>query len=125
MMGAMATIRGTLVKYATDAWKTIVAGLYLPAGEEGAVRLPGTAVFANNYGFSLWVCGHSGTIWFPKCELASNPREFNISTTERKTTFTITAHPAGTSSARFLYFHGTQSLNEFEDGCPSVSSIGT
>ena len=95
MMSANAIIRGTLVRYGDNdqALALAVAGLYYPFTKEGTTYLPGTAYFGNNYGFSLLIIGFANRFYFPKCEMVSQPREFNISSTERKTSFSIQAYP--------------------------------
>lgn len=119
IMGSTGTVRGTLVKYNATAFPELLAGLY-GVGTEGQTRLPGTAIFSNNYGFGLWVVGYGKTLYFPKCEFATSPREFNISSTERKTSFTINAYPVMTSGAVALYFAGAGDASKFYPGCANV-----
>lgn len=104
-MGATASIRGVLVKYNGDNINMLISGVN-KAGDEGSIALPGTPVFAAGYGFSIAIQGRQKVFYFPKCELISNPREFNISSTERKTSFTATAYPVyiGDSCAGSIYY---------------------
>ena len=100
-MGSQATIRGSLVKYNANAVSSIMSGFYGDA--EGSTVLPGTPVFASGRGFSLYISGYAVTYYFPKCEFASQPREFNLSTTEKKTSFGITAYPVMCGNNLYLY----------------------
>ncbi len=111
IMGGQATIRGTLVKYSPSAFDSVASGLY--NNNSGTVPLPGTPLFAGNYGFSLLVIGFQNSFYFPKCEMASQPREFNISSTERKTSFSITAYPIYLSSSQqgVIYYQDSTSKN--------------
>lgn len=106
VMGANATIRGVMVKYnEATAFGVMTSGLYNTT--EGSLVLPGTPFFAGNYGFSLKIQGFRQWYYFPKCEMASQPREFNLSTTERKTSFSILAYPIHLSgSSSILYTTG-------------------
>ena len=104
-MGSQATIRGSLVKYNGNAVSSVMSGFYGDA--EGSTVLPGTPVFASNRGFSLFISGYAVTYYFPKCEFASQPREFNLSTTEKKTSFGITAYPVMCDGVLLLYSKGT------------------
>ena len=104
-MGATASIRGVLVKYNGENLAAIVSGLNNYGATEGTIDIPGTPVFAGQRGFSIVVMGRQKTFYFPKCEFVSQPREFNISSTERKTSFTATAYPVYDSNCQgHLYF---------------------
>ena len=98
VMGTAGTIRGVMVKYGSLALADLMTGLY--GGTEGRTPIPGTPIFASGYGFGVVVRGAARSYYFPKSELASTPREFNVSSTERKTSFTFNAHPIylGTNS---------------------------
>lgn len=120
VMGATATIRGTMVKYETTAINSLMAGLYGAA--EGSVKLPGTPVFAGGYGFAFWAVGVNGSFYFPKCEWASAPREFNISTTERKTSFTVNAYPVVPSNCNAALYYKGPGVTACSPGCVDVYS---
>lgn len=123
VMGAQGTIRGTMVKYNPNAVGDLMSGLY--GLSNGGVRLPGTAIFANNYGIGFWIIGNNISYYFPKCEMATTPREFNVSTTERKTSFTINAYPVMSSaSALALFFTGAGATDPYYPGCVGVSGSG-
>lgn len=124
LVGAIGNIRGTLVKYADPAaWATLITGIN--GGTDGVFPMPGTALFASGYGFACWAIGTYKTFYFPKCELASSPREFNISTTERRTSFGITAYPTkyldSTVCKMGLYFVGNGIPTMLCDGCSPVN----
>lgn len=93
MMNTNAVIRGVLVRYAETltALGQAFSGCF--NSEEGKTFLPGTPYFASGNGFSLLIIGFAARWYFPKCEMATQPREFNISSTERKTSFSINAYP--------------------------------
>lgn len=124
IMGAQGQIRGTLVKYNPAAWDDLISGL----NGGGGFGLPGTPLFAGGYGFSFWAVGTNATLWFPMCEIASTPREFNISTTERKTSFGVTAYPVkytvtdnGVSyCTQALYFTGSGIPTATCSSCPVI-----
>ncbi len=92
-MGAQASIRGVLVKYNSLAVADILTGLF-GMTNEGDLILPGTPVFSSGHGCCLFVEGFASAFYFPRCEMTSQPREFNVSTTERKTSFGFTAYPS-------------------------------
>lgn len=115
IMGGQATIRGTLVKYAPAAFSSVVTGLYNKAA--GTVPLPGTPLFAGNYGFGLMIVGYQSSFFFPKCEMASQPREFNLSSTERKTSFSITAYPIYLSSGEGVVYYSKTGTNKIVPYC--------
>lgn len=101
MMGASATIRGVLTRYSEDitALSKVMSGVYAERDTlpDGTTLLPGTPYFGSGYGFSLLVIGFATRHFFPKCEMATQPREFNISSTERKTSFSVQAYPVYTT----------------------------
>ena len=116
IMGGQATIRGTLVKYAPSAFNSVVSGLYNKTA--GTVPLPGTPLFAGNYGFGLMVVGYQQSYYFPKCEMASQPREFNLSSTERKTSFSVTAYPIYLSStSEGVVYYNKSGTNKIVPAC--------
>lgn len=90
-MGAQGNIRGSMVKYNPSAWVDLINGLY-GLGEAGLTALPGTPIFQSNLGVGFWIIGVNGSYYFPRCEM-TQPREFNISATERRTSFSATAYP--------------------------------
>ena len=128
IMGAQGQIRGTLVKYNPAAWADLISGLNGGVG----FGLPGTPLFAGGYAFSFWVVGTNSTLWFPMCEIASTPREFNFSTTERKTSFGVTAYPVKYTvevsglnvCTQSLYFMGPGSQTAVCSSCPVISTGG-
>lgn len=115
LLGSTASIRTTFVKYNANSWASIVSGVSnSTVSSEGAVTyqsptegvffLPGTPIFGGAKGFSLWIQGATRTYYFPKCEMASQPREFNVSTDAKKTSVTCTAYPVYSGSSGFLCF---------------------
>lgn len=140
-LGSSASIRGTLVDYGdpnattvSTATKKALYGIarglrYVEADSaidstafEGDISAPGTPLFEYGYGFALFLSGVGCTYLFPKCEFASNPREWNVSSLERRTTFTITAYEVpvriganasdGYDGRRLYYEHVTASGQE-------------
>ena len=122
IMGAIANIRGTLVKYNPAAWDSLISGI----NGGGVFGLPGTPLFSSGYGFGFWVVGRATALYFPKSELATTPREFNFSTTERRTTFGVTAYPVryavGNPSKCVMtpYFVGEGSDQAICNACPTI-----
>lgn len=100
-MAATASIRGVLVDYAAGetgtGWKTVAQRLELGissgTGTQGTTPLIGSSYFGDNYGFSLKIVGRTSSYVFPRCSLLESPREFNLSTGAKKTSFTFTAYP--------------------------------
>ena len=92
-MGAMASIRGVMVKTNSAGLEKMMRGLNAVNYQEGEFPGVGAAIFAKNYGYGLLIGGFEKSYWFPKCELVTAPREFNVSSTERKTSFTAAAYP--------------------------------
>jgi len=106
-MGSAASVRGTLVKYNASLADSVVNGAYATSTGVGiVVQLPGTPLFAGGFGFGVWIVGNQKTYYFPKCELATTPRDFDISTREKKTSFTFNAYPVYSNTSGFLYFTG-------------------
>jgi hypothetical protein len=107
-MGATASVRGTLVKFNGTAANSVINGAYATSTDVGiVVQLPGTPLFAGGFGFGVWIVGSQKTYYFPKCELASQPRDFEISTREKKVSFTFNAHPVYAGNSGRLYFTGS------------------
>ena len=124
LLGSIGSIRTTLVKYNANAWASIVSGVSDSAvsanGEvtyqpptEGEYFLPGTPIFGGAKGFALWIVGATKSFYFPKCEMASQPREFNISTGAKKTSITATAYPVYNSTNGFLCFYGNDQFSSY------------
>lgn len=118
-MGAQASIRGVLVKYNPDSVADILTGLFNMTNE-GDLILPGTPVFASNHGCSLVIQGFAASYYFPRCEMTSQPREFNISTTERKTSFGFTAYPSLMTSTGDNGYNGPYLFRKNTAGVGSV-----
>lgn len=124
LLGSTGSIRTTFVKYNADAWASIVSGVsdstvssggavaYQPP-TEGEFFLPGTPIFGGAKGFSLWIVGATKSYYFPKCEMASQPREFNISTDAKKTSVTCTAYPVYGAEYGFLCFYGSDQYSSY------------
>lgn len=128
-LGSSASIRGVMVDYgppnsaANDVKKKIweiARGLRDPWATgtiEGDIAAPGTPLFEFGYGFSFFLIGVGSSYFFPKCEFASQPREWNVSSLERKTSFTCTAYEINYNSAaygtiaRILYFENPEVTN--------------
>lgn len=106
IMGSTATIRGVIVKYPSD--RTRLGQIFSGIGGigEGWTWLPGSPLFAGGGGFSFLIWGYTTYFYFPRCEMVTQPREFNISTTERKTSFAIQALPIHDSWGSALYETG-------------------
>lgn len=106
-VGSNASIRGTLVKYNASSADSVINGAYATSTDVGiVVQLPGTPLFAGGFGFGVWIVGNQKTYYFPKCELATQPREFNVSTDAKKVAFSFTAYPVYSGTSGFLYFTG-------------------
>lgn len=108
-LGSSASIRGVIVDYGEpnaaavgngvkQALWGIARGLRFidndgnKGDEDGEIAAPGTPLFEYGYGFSLLLVGSSLSYYFPRCELATAPREWNVSSLERKTSFTANAY---------------------------------
>lgn len=141
-LGSSAAIRGTLVDYGDPSGNSVSAsvkkalwgisrGLRITEADnalnstvfEGDIVAPGTPLFDSGYGFSLLLVGVKVVYLFPKCEFASNPREWNVSSMERRTSFTVSAYEIPVVGAandfRRLYYNaisGTVGSNAY-DSC--------
>lgn len=126
-MGAQASIKGVLVKYNPASVADILTGLYGMANE-GDLILPGTPVFASNHGCSLIIQGFATTFYFPRCEMTSQPREFNVSTTERKTSFGFTAYPSyktdNNTTVPYLFYKVSGGAGAGYEPCVGSGSYG-
>lgn len=112
VMGGQATIRGVMVKVNESVLADLRSGLYNTA--EGSLPIPGTPLFAGGFGFGVTIVGAVTGYYFPKCELASQPREWNVSSQETKTSFSFTAYPIYTQVgsgpvAGHVYFRQAES----------------
>lgn len=113
-MATTASIRGVLVDYAAGetgkTWQSVSRAMELGInnhGDSDATPLIGSSYFGDNYGFSLKIVGRSTSYVFPRCSLLESPREFNLSTGAKKTSFTFTAYPI------FVYtIDGTTGVNQ-------------
>lgn len=128
IMSGQASVRGVIVGWgykkgsataSVDTWqafRAMAAGAYQdPTGQVtatvdksrlGSSPLPGTPYFGDGYGFSLWVVGRNKSYLFPKCDCASQPREWNISSLEKKMSLNVTAYPIPVSGNYVVYFTG-------------------
>lgn len=104
-LGSSAAIRGVLVDYGSpnsnsgvaEALMGMARGLRKISGDvhstlEGEIAAPGTPLFEYGYGYCLLLVGKGMSYFFPRCELATSPREWNVSSLERKTSFTMNAY---------------------------------
>lgn len=106
-MGATATVRGALVKFNGSVIDNIINGANATSAALGiVVPLPGTPLFAGGYGFGVWIVGNQKTYYFPKCEIATQARDFNISTQEKKVSFSFACYPISIGTSSKLYFTG-------------------
>jgi hypothetical protein len=88
-LGATATIQGTLVKWGADAFAELKAGLR--GVTPGHIPWPAQGVYSGNYFYAFWVVGFVNSYYFPRCNLASQPREWQISVLERRMNLNINA----------------------------------
>lgn len=126
-LGSSASMRGVMVDYGNPnsaqindkvlkALWGISRGLRYVDGDthstrEGDISAPGTPLFEYGYGFSMFFVGVGMSYYFPRCEFSSQPREWNVSSLERKTSFNATAYEipvksspgAASADARMLY----------------------
>ena len=95
ILGGLASIRATLVKWDNSAIeKRIMSGANILNGDDGEIPGIGAAYFGQGYGFSFWVIGkNSGMGYlFPKCELATQAKQWNISSLERRLSLSVQAY---------------------------------
>lgn len=113
VLGGQASIRGTLVKWGADSLKALTTGLFYQEGftGHGVFPWPGEGVWGGGHGFSIWVVGSIKSYYFPRCELASQPREWNISALERRMSLNINAYNTSGTTPH-LYFTETSANNE-------------
>ncbi len=122
IMGSQARISLQLVKLESSSLATIRSGLYSPT-TEGAFPLPGTPLFEGGHGCSLILSGRTQGLYFPKCELATAPREFNLSTTETVVSITFNAYgvtsagSSSTASSKILYVVSSSGASNYDAGC--------
>ena len=100
VLGGQASVRGTLVQWSTYALGLLTQGLR-GAAEAGEIPWPGVGVWSGGHGFAFWVVGALKAYYFPRCELATQPREWNISALERKMSLNINAY---STSTNHIYF---------------------
>lgn len=138
-LGSSASIRGVLVDYGEpnssavtatvrEALWGIARGLRFVSGdthgtEEGDVAAPGTPLFEYGYGFSLFFIGIGASYYFPRCEFSSSPREWNVSSLERKTSFTATAYEVPTESGSSSSYASGRCLYVLNPAASGASSL--
>ena len=117
ILGASASIQGTLVKWGKDAFEDLKAGLRNVT--PGHVPWPAHGVFGGSgqHLYAFWVVGSKRAFYFPKCELATQPREWQISVLERRMNLNITAYAANVFGIRNQNPHifYTPPINDPED----------
>lgn len=130
ILGGMASIRTTIVKWAENGFKRLIAGANLVA-DDGQIPALASPYFSDNYGFAFWVVGKGLSYYFPKCELATQPRTWNISSLERRMDLSIQAlcifnatnESSGSGYTRrgeaITFFKGTETAS-FEADCSAV-----
>lgn len=89
ILGATASLQGVLVKWGEKGYGLLKSGLR--SVKEGQAPWPGHGVYGGEHAFGIWVIGSKYAYYFPKCELATQPREWNISALERRMNLNITA----------------------------------
>ncbi len=117
ILGGTASIQGTLVKWGKTAFEDLKAGLRNVT--PGHIPWPAHGVFGNNgdHLYAFWVVGSKRAFYFPKCELATQPREWQISVLERRMNLNITAYAANifSSSSQNPHIFYTPPINDPED----------
>lgn len=114
-LGATASIQGTLVKWNNAAYFALQAGLR--GATPGRAPWPGVGIYSGGntkqgYAWSFWIVGSKCAYYFPKCELASQPKEWNISALERRMNLNITAYAVGIFGASpHIFFRKTDDPN--------------
>lgn len=124
ILGGQASIRTTIVKW-NKPFTDIAGGAY-GVSQEGEIPGYCKPYFGSNCGFSFWVVGRETSYYFPKCELASQPREWNVSSHERRMQLNINAYNVfdQTNQRGVTFFKGTQSFTDFDPACQSVIISG-
>ena len=91
-LGAQASVQGVLVKWSADGFADIQSGLR--GTTSGRAPFPGHGVYGGGYAYAFWVVGSDSSYYFPKCDLASQPKEWNVSALERRMNLNVTAYAA-------------------------------
>lgn len=126
ILGGQATIRTTIVKWGDNVGGYLMTGANTIA-TPGEVPRVGSPYFYGGYGFSFWVVGAGGVgYYFPKCELATQPKTWNVSSTERRMDITITAYNVfcQANSTLVTFLKGTDSFN-FDADCTTTIFRGS
>ena len=104
-LGATASIQGTLVKWGAGAFENLKSGLRNVRA--GHIPWPAQGVYSGNYFFAFWVVGAKTSYYFPRCNLATQPREWQISVLERRMNLNITAEAVNIFSETPHIFYET------------------
>ena len=132
ILGGQATIRSLIVKWNVGAFQQIMTGAnYL--NNDGMIPPIGTAYFGSKLGFSFWVLGRGqGSAnpgkgyYFPKCELATQPRQWNVSSLERRMELNVLAYclfnagSNGDPSTADTFFSDVDNSLTFDDDCTAT-----
>lgn len=119
-LGGQASIQGTLVKWSSTGFNAMQAGLKgMPPGR---APFPGHGVYGGKYAWAFWVVGSKCAYYFPKCELASQPKEWNISALERRMNINIIAYAVnifGSTGRPHIYYKDTSDsdINQLFPAC--------
>lgn len=126
ILGGQASIRATIVKWETGAFEDLMCGANAMVPEDGTIPCLGKPYFSSQYGFSFWVIGLSQKdgYYFPKCELASQPRQWNVSSLERRMSLSVQAYSILSESqqAAVTFFTGTDDVNvDYQDCAATIA----
>lgn len=123
ILGGQASIRATIVKWNQGAFERIMCGANQMSPQDGTIPLIAKPYFGSQYGFSFWVVGLGNTdaYWFPKCELATQPKTWNVSSLEKRMNLSVQAYSVLSNSlnAAITYYTGTESGLTYTD-CAAV-----
>lgn len=94
ILGAQATIRAQITKWAPGAFDDLKVGAYMGNADPGTIPKIGSPYFSRRYGYAFWVVayGEGKGYYFPKCELATQPKQWNVSSLERRVDLNVLAY---------------------------------
>lgn len=129
-LGATASVQGTLVKWNNAAFDTFLSGI--SGGTPGVLPFPARGIFSDSLYFAVWVVGSTAAYYFPKCDLASQPKEWNVSSLERRMNLNITALTVNPwSGTPHVFYKETDKTTETHIGqlipvcAPTTTNTGT
>ena len=134
ILGGTASIRAQIVKWAPNAFNQLITGANAMSSMGEIPRL-GAPYFTGKYGYSFWVFAKNEgkAYYFPKCELATQPKQWNISSLERRFDLNVLAYNVFTKKSvdgkdvisADVFFSATGTFPKVDGDCDRSFSSGT